>query len=196
VGGHVAAAKELTCPGPTTTTRTFTAPRSTSLKLNTLVQAQASSCDNVAYTSAFASYLCEKRERTAIDMAHSKREIKPGRAHTKVAGDDEMLRTGFFDGTPLEGGKIADSQPVDLFAAARRVADAPYSSQQEGPHEEGTNKNAVIAESEPVDLPASARGVAEVNPAGPEEQTGRGRQGMAEPTAGGRRLGLGRPAPA
>lgn len=132
-------------------------------------------------------------------MAHSKREIKPGRAHTKVAGDDEMLRTGFFDGTPLEGGKIADSQPVDLFAAARRVADAPYSSQQqqqEGPHE-GTNKqNAVIAESEPVDLPASARGVAEVNPAGPEEQTGRGRQGMAEPTAGGRRLGLGRPAPA
>ncbi|CAD6246309.1 unnamed protein product [Miscanthus lutarioriparius] len=57
-------------------------------------------------------------------MAHSKREIKPGRAHTKVSGDVEMLRTGFYDGTPLEGGKIADSQPVDLFAAARRVAEA------------------------------------------------------------------------
>jgi hypothetical protein len=109
-------------------------------------------------------------------MAHSKREtIKPGRAHTKVAGDDEMLRTGFYDGTPLEGGKIADSQPVDLFAAARRVADAPdsQSSQQQQQKEqqaadEGTttNKKNVIAESEPVDLPASARGVAEAaNPA-------------------------------
>ena len=64
-------------------------------------------------------------------MAHSKREIKPGRAHTKVAGDDEMLRTGFYDGTPLEGGKIADSKPVDLFAAARRVAEADPDSQQQ-----------------------------------------------------------------
>jgi hypothetical protein len=44
-----------------------------------------------------------------------------------VAGDDEMLRTGFYDGTPLEGGKIADSHPVDL------VAEAPdsQSSQQQ-----------------------------------------------------------------
>jgi hypothetical protein len=99
-------------------------------------------------------------------MAHSKREIKPGRAYTKVVGDDEMLRTGFYDGTPLEGGKIADSQPVDLFAAAYRVADAdPYSQQQQQKEQQAagegttTNKN-VIAESEPVDLAASARGVA------------------------------------
>ncbi|XP_066353327.1 SEED MATURATION PROTEIN 1-like [Miscanthus floridulus] len=132
-------------------------------------------------------------------MAHSKREIKPGRARTKVAGDDEMLRTGFYDGTPLEGGKIADSQPVDLFAAAHRVAEAdPYSQQKEQQADEGTttNKKNVVAESEPVDLAASARGVAEANPAAAtatEQQPGR-RQGVAEPPAGGRRLGVGRPA--
>lgn len=125
-------------------------------------------------------------------MAHSKQEIKPGRAHTKVAGDDEMLRTGFIDGTPLEGGKIADSHPVDLFAAAHRVADADPDSQQQQQHKEQeeaddegttTNKNVIAAESE-------------ANPAAtaPDEQPGR-RQGVAEPPppAGGRRLGLGRP---
>ncbi|KAG0522070.1 hypothetical protein BDA96_07G005200 [Sorghum bicolor] len=119
-------------------------------------------------------------------MAHSKREIKPGRAHTKVAGDDEMLRTGFYDGTPLEGGKIADSKPVDLFAAARRVADQAVDpdsqqqqQQQEADDEGTTNKNKnVIA-----DNPAATA----------TEQPGR-RQGVAEPPTGGRRLGVGRPA--
>jgi hypothetical protein len=118
-----------------------------------------------------------------------------------------MLRTGFYDGTPLEGGKIADSQPVDLFAAARRVADAPdsQSSQQQQQKEqqaadEGTttNKKNVIAESEPVDLAASARGVAEAaNPdaaTATTEQPGRRQQDVAGPAAGGRRLGVGRPA--
>uniref|UniRef100_J3MPL1 Uncharacterized protein n=1 Tax=Oryza brachyantha TaxID=4533 RepID=J3MPL1_ORYBR len=52
------------------------------------------------------------------NMATRKKEavrMKHGTAQTKVNGDDEMLRTGFVDGTPLEGGKIADSHPVHLF---------------------------------------------------------------------------------
>uniref|UniRef100_A0A0D9X3G7 Uncharacterized protein n=1 Tax=Leersia perrieri TaxID=77586 RepID=A0A0D9X3G7_9ORYZ len=64
-------------------------------------------------------------------MATSKKEALPhGRAQTKVKGDDEILRTGFINGTPLEAGKIADSQPVDFFAQARRVAEADNSSHE------------------------------------------------------------------
>ncbi|KRZ64177.1 hypothetical protein T10_1936 [Trichinella papuae] len=33
-----------------------------------------------------------------------------------------MLRVRYKHGTPLEGGKIADSEPVDLYADARRIA--------------------------------------------------------------------------
>ncbi|CAL4996102.1 unnamed protein product [Urochloa decumbens] len=95
-------------------------------------------------------------------MEKSSRRMAHGRAQAKVAGDDEMLRTGFHNGTPLEAGKIADSQPVDLFAPAQQQ------QQQQQQQKEGDHGSRVIAESEPVDdLAASARGVAQ------------GRQGMA-----------------
>ncbi|OEL15375.1 hypothetical protein BAE44_0023606 [Dichanthelium oligosanthes] len=130
--------------------------------------------------------------------------LKHGRARTKVAGDDEMLRTGFHNGTPLEAGKIADSQPVDLFAPAHRLAndDAPSSKQQQQqqqtrPHhhqeaaDEGNDDGRVIAESEPVDLLASARGVAAEanNDNNNSADRATAQQGMAEHAAGGRRLG-------
>uniref|UniRef100_A0A0E0LQD3 Uncharacterized protein n=1 Tax=Oryza punctata TaxID=4537 RepID=A0A0E0LQD3_ORYPU len=86
-------------------------------------------------------------------MATSKEEVRHGTAQAKVNGDDEMLRTGFINGTPLEAGKIADSQPVDLFAQARRV-----SEHQHRPEEERK-----IAESEPVDLFSDAGRVAQAN---------------------------------
>nr|CAD1838762.1 unnamed protein product [Ananas comosus var. bracteatus] len=35
--------------------------------------------------------------------------------------EDESLRVAYKHGTPLEGGKIAESKPVDLFADARRI---------------------------------------------------------------------------
>ncbi|CAL5009195.1 unnamed protein product [Urochloa decumbens] len=105
-------------------------------------------------------------------MAQSERRMAHGRAQAKVAGDDEMLRTGFHNGTPLEAGKIADSQPVDLFAPAHRVA------QQQQQEEEGDDGSRVIAESEPVDLAASARGVAEAN-INDNPPPAQGRQGMA-----------------
>jgi hypothetical protein len=63
-------------------------------------------------------------------MATSKEDIKHGTAQARLAEDD-MVRTGYFNGTPLEGGKIADSDPVDLFAGARQVADDASSQQQQ-----------------------------------------------------------------
>ncbi|OEL27356.1 hypothetical protein BAE44_0011625 [Dichanthelium oligosanthes] len=135
-------------------------------------------------------------------MAQREREIlKHGTGRTKVAGDDEMLRTGFHNGTPLEAGKIADSQPLDLFAPAHHLAndDAPSSKQQQQqtrPHhhqeaaDEGNDDGRVIAESEPVDLIASPRGVAaEANNDNNSADPATAQQGMAEHAAGGRRLG-------
>ncbi|RLM61940.1 uncharacterized protein C2845_PM14G00370 [Panicum miliaceum] len=119
-------------------------------------------------------------------MAQSERRMKHGTAQTKVAGDDEMLRTGFHNGTPLEAGKIADSQPVDLFAP---LPSQQQQQQQEADEAAAAGRNSrVIAESEPVDLPASARGLAEANEDNKPAQ--QGRRGMADQhAAGGRRLG-------
>lgn len=35
--------------------------------------------------------------------------------------EDDALRIRYKAGTPLEGGKIAESQPVDLFSSARNI---------------------------------------------------------------------------
>ena len=96
-----------------------------------------------------------------------------------------MLRTGFHNGTPLEGGKIADSQPVDLFAPAHRISSDHHQQAQADEEAAGSR---VIAESEPVDLPASTRVVVEAA-AADKKASAQGRQGMAEHAAGGRRLG-------
>ncbi|XP_020259574.1 uncharacterized protein LOC109836067 [Asparagus officinalis] len=56
-------------------------------------------------------------------MAKSKDDIKYGVAQAKLS-EDESLRVRYKHGTPLEGGKIADTEPVDLFSAARRVSEA------------------------------------------------------------------------
>lgn len=53
-------------------------------------------------------------------MAQSKEEVKYGTAKAKLS-DDETLRVRYKHGTPLEGGKIADSDPVDLYSSAKRV---------------------------------------------------------------------------
>nr|CAN64204.1 hypothetical protein VITISV_007158 [Vitis vinifera] len=36
--------------------------------------------------------------------------------------EDEALRVRYKSGTPLEGGKIAESEPVDLFSSARNIS--------------------------------------------------------------------------
>ncbi|KAL6857095.1 hypothetical protein ACP4OV_018477 [Aristida adscensionis] len=127
-------------------------------------------------------------------MAQSKGDMKHGTMRTKVAGEDEMLRTGFHNGTALEAGKIADAQPVDLFAPATRLAAAAGAGADDDGASQQQQPQRVIAESEPVDLNAAARGVAEANDdrggEAPAARQGRvGRQGMAEHAAGGRRLG-------
>nr|CAB3479649.1 unnamed protein product [Digitaria exilis] len=113
-----------------------------------------------------------QRERDEeIAVKQGTEALKHGRAHTKVSGDDEMLRTGFHNGTPLEGGKIADSEPVDLFAPANRVAQQATTNhhQQQQQQQEDEDEE---------DKPDAA---------GPATVVGR--QGMAPHVAGGRRLG-------
>ncbi|QCD95989.1 uncharacterized protein LOC114182094 [Vigna unguiculata] len=56
-------------------------------------------------------------------MAKSKEDIKYGTAQARVS-EDEAVRVAYVNGTPLEGGNIAHSQPVHMFASARNVANA------------------------------------------------------------------------
>ncbi|KAL6543020.1 second mef2-like protein 1 [Orobanche hederae] len=94
-------------------------------------------------------------------MAKSKEDIKYGTAQAKLS-EDEALRVSYKAGMPLEGGKVADSQPVDLFSSARNI-----SSAQQNPIQGGN----IIACSEPVDVFSSARRV---------EETGEGTEGQLD----------------
>lgn len=76
-------------------------------------------------------------------MAKSKDDITYGTAQARVSEDD-TLRIRYKVGTPLEGGKIADSQPVDLFSSARNIE----------------NQQRKIADSQPVELSSSAQKIA------------------------------------
>ncbi|KAK3033095.1 hypothetical protein RJ639_036454 [Escallonia herrerae] len=75
-------------------------------------------------------------------MAKSKDDIKYGTAQAKLS-EDEALRVSYKAGAPLEGGKIADSEPVDLFSGAQNI-----------PRQEG-----VIALSDPADLFSAASNI-------------------------------------
>ncbi|CAA0818536.1 Unknown protein [Striga hermonthica] len=75
-------------------------------------------------------------------MATSKKDIKHATAQAKLS-EDEALRVSYKAGTPIEGGKIADSQPVNLFSGAGRIATA---------QREDDDERRVIADSKPVHL--------------------------------------------
>nr|ABB72387.1 seed maturation protein [Glycine latifolia] len=53
-------------------------------------------------------------------MAKSKEDITYGTSQARLS-EDEAVRVAYVHGTPLEGGKIADSQPVDLFSSAHNM---------------------------------------------------------------------------
>ncbi|OMO69887.1 hypothetical protein COLO4_28875 [Corchorus olitorius] len=53
-------------------------------------------------------------------MAKSKDDIKYAVGEARLS-EDEGVRVGYKHGTPLEGGKIADSSPVDLFSSAHNI---------------------------------------------------------------------------
>ncbi|PIA52231.1 hypothetical protein AQUCO_01000242v1 [Aquilegia coerulea] len=59
-------------------------------------------------------------------MAKSKEDIKYGTAQAKLS-EDETLRVAYEHGTPIEAGKIADSEPVDLLATAHNISKAKSS---------------------------------------------------------------------
>lgn len=63
-------------------------------------------------------------------MAQSKDDITIGTAQARVSEDD-ALRVRYKAGTPLEGGMIAESEPVDLFSSAHNVARATQQQQQQ-----------------------------------------------------------------
>ncbi|XP_026460051.1 uncharacterized protein LOC113360807 [Papaver somniferum] len=64
-------------------------------------------------------------------MATSKDDIKYGTAQARHS-EDTTTREAYIAGQPIEGGKIADSEPVDLLSAAHRIAEA---KQQQASHE-------------------------------------------------------------
>ncbi|WCJ36993.1 SEED MATURATION PROTEIN 1 [Euphorbia peplus] len=64
-------------------------------------------------------------------MAKSKDDILYGTAQAKLS-EDESLRVNYKHGTPLEAGKIADSQPVDLFSPAHHISKPSDSDHSRG----------------------------------------------------------------
>jgi len=61
-------------------------------------------------------------------MAKSKDDIKYGTAQARLS-EDEAVRVRYKHGTPLEGGKIADSEPVDLFSSAQNISKSDQQQQ-------------------------------------------------------------------
>ncbi|XP_042503877.1 SEED MATURATION PROTEIN 1 [Macadamia integrifolia] len=56
-------------------------------------------------------------------MAESKEDVKYGTAQAKLS-PEETLRVAYKSGTPLEGGMISRSEPVDLFSGAHNISEA------------------------------------------------------------------------
>lgn len=55
-----------------------------------------------------------------LKMAKNKDDIEYATAQAKLS-EDEPIRVRYKHGTPLEGGKIAESEPVDLFSSAQDI---------------------------------------------------------------------------
>ncbi|XP_054816251.1 SEED MATURATION PROTEIN 1 [Prosopis cineraria] len=56
-------------------------------------------------------------------MAKSKDDIKYATSQARHS-EDEAVRVAYKHGTPLEAGKIADSEAIDVFSSARNVSKA------------------------------------------------------------------------
>lgn len=74
-------------------------------------------------------------------MAKSKDDIKYGTAQAKLS-EDESLRVRYKHGTPLEGGKIADSETVDLFSSAHNIPNTASKSNPSDSTTQSHNKSA------------------------------------------------------
>ncbi|MCL7039282.1 hypothetical protein MKW94_020014 [Papaver nudicaule] len=69
------------------------------------------------------------RDKNAIT---GRDELKYGTAQARLS-IDTTTREAYVSGEPIEGGKIADSEPVDFLSAAHRIADSKQ--QQPGSHQ-------------------------------------------------------------
>ncbi|KAL6201902.1 PREDICTED: uncharacterized protein LOC101306413 [Fragaria vesca subsp. vesca] len=69
-------------------------------------------------------------------MAGSKDDIKYATSQARHS-EDEAVRVGYVNGTPLEAGKIAESEPVDLFPAAHNISKSTDSHS----HDDSSNQS-------------------------------------------------------
>ncbi|KAF7822497.1 seed maturation protein [Senna tora] len=60
-------------------------------------------------------------------MAKNKDDIKYGSSQARLS-EDEAVRVAYKHGTPLEGGKIAESETIDMFSSARNISKPTHSS--------------------------------------------------------------------
>ncbi|CAA7016282.1 unnamed protein product [Microthlaspi erraticum] len=63
---------------------------------------------------------CDPFKVKTLKMAKNKDDIEYATAQAKLS-EDEPIRVRYKHGTPLEGGKIAESEPVDLLSSAKGV---------------------------------------------------------------------------
>ena len=63
-------------------------------------------------------------------MAKSKDDITYGTSQARVS-EDEAVRVAYKHGTPLEGGKIAESEPVDVFSSAHNISKSNQATDSE-----------------------------------------------------------------
>ncbi|MED6160939.1 hypothetical protein PIB30_055977 [Stylosanthes scabra] len=73
-------------------------------------------------------------------MAQSKDDITYGTAQARVS-EDEALRVAYKHGTPLEAGKIAESEPVDLFSSAHNISKSSNASEDSSSSQSHGNKD-------------------------------------------------------
>ncbi|KAI5342803.1 hypothetical protein L3X38_010679 [Prunus dulcis] len=59
-------------------------------------------------------------ELMQLKLANSKDDIKSGTSQAWL-NEDEAVRVAYKNGTPLEGGKIGDSEPVALFSSPHHI---------------------------------------------------------------------------
>ncbi|CAH9076257.1 unnamed protein product [Cuscuta europaea] len=62
-------------------------------------------------------------------MAKSKDDITYGTAQARLSEDD-AVRVSYKGGVPLEGGKIADSEPIELFSSAYNIQKQPRRAEE------------------------------------------------------------------
>ncbi|BFG28788.1 hypothetical protein CerSpe_150620 [Prunus speciosa] len=74
-----------------------------------------------------------------VKMAKSRDDIKNGTSQARL-NEDEAVRVAYKHGTPLEGGKIADSEAVNLFSSAHNIPKAQAQAHHHV-HDEDSNHN-------------------------------------------------------